>query len=96
MKYTFSTRDFLRGLLMAVGTAVVTIIVETVSAGTLTFNWTAIATAGIGAAGVYLLKNYLTDDVAVAKTILIDNAANTVEAAKVDAIKTKTATTKKK
>lgn len=89
MKYTLSTRDFLKGLIIAVGTSVLVIIENTVTAGSLTFDWKVIAMAAIGSGVAYLLKNWATDDVKSAKSVLKDAATDHVEAAKVDNIETK-------
>lgn len=55
--------DFLKGLLMAVLTPVVVVVQQSVSAGTLTFNWTAIGVSAIAGACAYLLKNLFTQPV---------------------------------
>lgn len=65
------TKDFLKGLLISVGTAVLVVIQQSLSAGALTFDWKAIGMAAAGAAVTYLLKNYFTDDVKEAKKTLI-------------------------
>jgi hypothetical protein len=88
MKYTLNVKDFLKGLLIAVGTAILVIVQNTISLGTLTFDWKAIGMAAIGAAITYLAKNFLTDGVAVAKTTLTDAAASTEDKEKVAEIQT--------
>ena len=52
--------DFGKGLIMAVLTPVVLIIQESVSAGTLTFNWNAIGIAAVAGGVAYLIKNLFT------------------------------------
>ena len=53
--------DFLKGLIVAILTAVFTVIYNTVQAGSLTFDWKAILTAAILAALGYLSKNLITN-----------------------------------
>jgi len=52
--------DFGKGLIMAVLTPVVLIIQESVSAGTLTFNWSAIGISAVAGGVAYLIKNLFT------------------------------------
>jgi len=52
--------DFGKGLIMAVLTPVVLIIQESVSTGTLTFNWNAIGISAIAGGVAYLIKNLFT------------------------------------
>lgn len=54
---TLQGRDFVRGLVIAVITSVLTIIVQTVEAGSLTFDWKVIGTTALAAGAAYLLKN---------------------------------------
>ncbi len=89
MKYTLQVRDFLKGLLMAVGTSVLVVVQNSIEAGVLTFNWKIIAMAAIAATVSYLLKNFFTDDTAVAKKVLTEAAVNTEEKVKVASIVTK-------
>lgn len=58
-QFTLKGRDWLKGLLIAVVTAVLTIVKQTVEAGSLSFNWEAILTATIAAGSAYILKNLL-------------------------------------
>jgi hypothetical protein len=53
--------DFEKGLIVAVLTAVLTVIYQSVSQGSLVFNWTAIASTGLTAAIAYVLKNLGTN-----------------------------------
>ena len=68
------TKDFIKGLFVSVGTSVLVIVQATVSTGELTFNWKQIGMAAVGAAIAYLLKNFFTDDVKVAKETLTKEA----------------------
>lgn len=58
---TLNWKDFGKGLLIAVLTAIFTIIYTTVQAGSLTFDWKAILTAAITAALAYISKNLFTN-----------------------------------
>lgn len=72
-KYTLQSRDFWIGLLQAVGTVVITLILDQIKAG-LGYDWSMIFDAAIAAALTYLLKNFFEPT----KTIAI--AENDVEA----------------
>jgi hypothetical protein len=74
MKYSLKVKDFLKGLLMAVGTPVLLIIQQSIAAGSLTFNWQQIGMVAAAAGLLYLTKNYFTDDV--------KQAVDTLETAK--------------
>jgi len=58
---TLNTTDFLKGLLMAVLSSVITIIYQTVEAGSLVFDWKAIGTMALTAALAYIMKNLFTN-----------------------------------
>lgn len=64
------TRDFLKGLIMAIGTPVLYMVQEMVPG----WNIDPIYKAAISAAATYLLKNFLTDDVAAAKKVIREEA----------------------
>ena len=68
--YKLKLRDFLKGLLVSVMTAVLVVVQNSLDSGNLTFNWKAIAMSAIGAAVAYLLKNYFTNDVKQAERII--------------------------
>ena len=57
-----NTRNWLRGLAVAVVTAVLTVIQTSVAAGSLVFNWIAIITVGLTAAIGYILLNLGTNN----------------------------------
>lgn len=59
-KFSLTAPDWLKGLLMAIGAPVITLIIQSTNAGTLTFDWKALLTTAISAAGMYLLKNFFT------------------------------------
>lgn len=70
MKYSLKTRDFLKGLLMAVLAGAFMVVQKSIDEGRLEFNWKNIGMAAVAAAGAYLSKNYFTDEVKQAhKTI---------------------------
>lgn len=58
---SLNATDFLRGLVVSVLSAVLTIIYQTIQAGSLTFDWKAIGTIAASAALGYILKNLLTN-----------------------------------
>ncbi len=53
--------DFGKGLLVAVGSAVFSVIYSTIQAGSLTFDWKAIGITALSAALAYLSKNLFTN-----------------------------------
>lgn len=53
--------DLAKGLVVAVLTSVLVIVRDTVSAGSLNFDWTAILQTGLLSAVAYLLKNLFTN-----------------------------------
>lgn len=64
MKSTFlslNTTDFLKGLVVAVLTSVLTIIYTSVQSGSLVFDWKTIATTALTSAIAYVSKNLLTN-----------------------------------
>jgi hypothetical protein len=54
-------KDLSKGLLMAVLSSVLTIVYNTVEAGSLDFNWQAIGMAAITSGIAYLMKNLLSN-----------------------------------
>ncbi len=57
---TIKLSDWWRGLIVAVATAPLTIIYQSVSAGTLIFDWKAIVTTALAGGIAYLMKNLAT------------------------------------
>jgi hypothetical protein len=53
--------DLAKGLILTVLTSVVTIVYNTVSAGSLTFEWQAIGLTALTSGLAYLMKNLLTN-----------------------------------
>ncbi len=58
---TLNWADFGKGLLVAVLSAVFTVIYTTVQAGSLTFDWKAIGATALAAALAYISKNLFTN-----------------------------------
>jgi hypothetical protein len=57
---TLGTADFLKGLLLAVGMAVLTVVENSIQAGSLKLDWKNIGLIAVGTAVTYLLKNLFT------------------------------------
>ena len=58
---TLNTRDYVRGLIVSVLSAVVTIMYQTIQSGSFVFDIKSIAKVGIAAALGYILKNLVTN-----------------------------------
>ena len=58
---SLNTADFVKGLILSVLTAVISIVYSIVNAGSLTFDWKAIGTAALSAGIGYIIKNLLTN-----------------------------------
>lgn len=59
-KFSLGAKDFLKGAILAVLTPVVTVLIQTLQAGSLVFNWTAIGVTAASAFLAYIVKNYLS------------------------------------
>ena len=59
--FTLNTRDFVKGLFIAVITAVITVVYTTIQTGTLSFDWKVISTTALTAALAYIMKNLFTN-----------------------------------
>jgi len=59
--FTLNTADFVKGLLMAVLSTVITIVYQTIEAGSLVFDWNAIGTMALTSALAYIMKNLFTN-----------------------------------
>ena len=59
-KFSLKLSDWLKALLVAIATPVIAIIIKSLDAGVLTFNWKNILIAGLSAGLAYLVKNFLT------------------------------------
>jgi hypothetical protein len=58
--FSLDFKDLGKGLLVAIGGAVITAIENSISAGSLTFNWKAIGSVALAAGLSYLGKNFFT------------------------------------
>jgi hypothetical protein len=58
---TLNNSDFLKGLIMAVLSTVITVVYQTVEAGSLVFDWKAIGTMALTTALAYIMKNLFTN-----------------------------------
>jgi hypothetical protein len=56
-----NTTDFIKGLIMAVLSTVITIVYQTVEAGSLVFDWKSIGTMALTTALAYIMKNLFTN-----------------------------------
>jgi hypothetical protein len=59
--FTLNSKDWIKGLVVAVLTAVITVVYSTIQTGTLVLDWKSISIAGISAALAYITKNLLTN-----------------------------------
>jgi hypothetical protein len=59
--FNLNSTDFLKGLIMAVLTTVITVVYQTVEAGSLVFDWKAIGTMALTSALAYIMKNLFTN-----------------------------------
>lgn len=58
--YSIDLKDLAKGLIIAVGSAVVATIQTSLQAGSLNFNWKLIGTVALGAGIAYIGKNFFT------------------------------------
>ena len=56
-----NSSDFIKGLLMAVLSSVITVVYQTVEAGSLVLDWKAIGTMALTSALAYIMKNLFTN-----------------------------------
>jgi len=59
-QFALQARDFLKGLIVAVGTSVLVVVQEVLQSGELVFDWKQIGTIALGSAVAYLAKNFFT------------------------------------
>jgi hypothetical protein len=59
--FTLNSKDWIKGLVVAVLTAVITVVYSTIQTGTLVLDWKSISIAAISAALAYITKNLLTN-----------------------------------
>lgn len=58
--YSIDFKDLSKGLIVAIGSAVVATIQTSLQAGSLDFNWKLIGTVALGAGVAYIGKNFFT------------------------------------
>lgn len=76
-QFTLDWKDIFKGLIVAVITPVLTVIMSSLNAGQLTFDWKAIGITALTAGMAYIIKNFFT-----ASTILVDAPQSQVQAVK--------------
>ena len=59
--FNLNSTDFLKGLIMAVLSTVITVVYQTVEAGSIVFDWKAIGTMALTSALAYIMKNLFTN-----------------------------------
>ena len=59
--FSLNTKDFVKGLFVAVFTSVITIAYTSVQAGSLEFDGKTIATTALTSALAYIMKNFVTN-----------------------------------
>ncbi len=59
-QYRWKLPDFWKGLIMAVGTPVIVILLSALQANSFDINWKMVATTGLSSFLVYMGKNFLT------------------------------------
>ncbi len=65
--FTLDFKDLSKGLLVAIGGAVIAAIETSLQAGSLTFNWKSIGGVGLAAGISYLGKNFFTSAQTITK-----------------------------
>jgi hypothetical protein len=59
--FNLNSTDFIKGLIMAVLSTVITVVYQTVEAGSLVFDWKSIGTMALTSALAYIMKNLFTN-----------------------------------
>jgi hypothetical protein len=59
--FNLNATDFIKGLLMAVLSSVITVVYQTIEAGSLVFDWKAIGTIALTSGLAYIMKNLFTN-----------------------------------
>lgn len=79
-QFTIQARDFLKGAILSVISAVAPLIQATLRAGELTFNWKAIGITALGTFVAYIVKKFALDPPTVVTTYSTnDKAAEVAE-----------------
>jgi hypothetical protein len=58
---TLNTADFIKGLIISVLSSVLTVVYQTVEAGSLVFDWKSIGTIALTSGLAYIMKNLFTN-----------------------------------
>jgi hypothetical protein len=58
--YSIDLQDLAKGLIVAIGSAVIATVQTSLQAGSLNFNWQLISTVALGAGVAYISKNFFT------------------------------------
>lgn len=66
-QFTISISDVWKGLIVAIITPVLTVIINSLQQGALTFDWKAIGITALTAGIAYIVKNFLTPSAVVIK-----------------------------
>lgn len=74
-KFTLQARDFLKGAMLAVISAVAPLLQATLNAGELTFNWKAIGVTALGTFIAYIIKKFAIDPPTVVTTYTTNDKA---------------------
>lgn len=79
-KYSLSLPDYVKGAGIAVGTAFLQMIVDTLNTGNLVFDWKTILVTSLSAGAAYLAKNWLVEPAQVITSVQTN--AKAIEVAK--------------
>jgi hypothetical protein len=77
-RFSLNLNDFWKGLIVAIGGAVVQTAMSSLEAGSLTFDWNKIAITGLSAGLAYLAKNFFDKP----KIVVTDVHNDTIDAVK--------------
>lgn len=66
-QFSLNASDIVKGLVMAIILPVLTIIMQSINAGSLIFDWKSIGISAIGGLVGYLIKNFFTPGAVVIK-----------------------------
>lgn len=69
--FSLNWQDALHGLIMAVGSAVLTAVYNSIQSGSITINWPTIGSVASIATVTYLLKKFFSPTQAILKTIIV-------------------------
>ena len=77
-RFTLNSNDFIKGLIMAVGGAAVTLALDSLNAGSFDFDWKKIVAGALTAGLTYLAKNFFDKP----KVVVTDVTDKTIDAVK--------------